>query len=48
MIDLIFIVVLVLLFTLLFGWSFKHLPEERWQILASVPVKKVSPAYGRA
>ena len=43
MIDLIFIVVLVLLFTLLFGWSFKHLPEERWQILASVPVKKVSP-----
>jgi len=43
MINYIFLITLTLLFALLFGWCFKHLPEERWQILASVPVKKISP-----
>ncbi len=35
-------IVLVFLFSLSFQlWSFKHLPQERWQILATIPVKKI-------
>ncbi len=43
MIHYAFIAVLAILFTLLLGWCFKYLPGERWQIMASVPVKKISP-----
>lgn len=31
---------LALLLTPLFAWSFRHLPRERWQVLAAVPVKE--------
>jgi hypothetical protein len=40
MTDEIFVLTLALIQGLMFWWGFKHLPEERWQILASVPVKK--------
>ncbi len=43
MIDDLFIAALAVLFALLFGWCFKYLPGERWQIMASVPVKKIAP-----
>lgn len=35
-----FVVVLAIFFTLLLGWAFKALPQERWQFLASVPLSK--------
>src|SRR5882724_3621482 len=38
----IFISSLALFFALLFAWSFRTLPEEGWQIIASVPIGKVS------
>ncbi len=37
-----FVSVLALLFTILMRWGFIHLPEEKWQILASVPRHKHS------
>jgi len=37
-----FISSLAVFFALLFTWSFRTLPEERWQIIASVPIGKVS------
>ncbi len=42
--HLVFVSVLALLFTILMRWGFKHLPEEKWQILASVPRHKHSAA----
>ncbi len=39
-----FVSVLALLFTILMRWGFIHLPEEKWQILASVPRRKHSAA----
>jgi len=39
-----FVSVLALLFTILMRWGFIHLPEEKWQILASVPRQKHSAA----
>jgi hypothetical protein len=39
-----FVSVLALLFTILLRWGFLHLPEEKWQILASVPRQKHSAA----
>jgi len=36
----IFVVVLALLLALIMRWGFKHLPDEKWQILASVPLRK--------
>ncbi|MFH0996486.1 MAG: prolipoprotein diacylglyceryl transferase family protein [Pseudomonadota bacterium] len=38
----VFVSVLALLFTILMRWGFIHLPEEKWQILASVPRHKHS------
>jgi prolipoprotein diacylglyceryltransferase len=40
MFDLIFLLVLGLLLILLLAWGFTHLPGERWQILAVLPVTK--------
>lgn len=40
MTDLIFISIFALVLANLLGWGFKHLPGERWQILAVVPIKK--------
>lgn len=40
--HLVFVIVLALLFTILMLWGFKNLPEEKWQILASVPRRKNS------
>ena len=28
-----------------FGWGFKHLPGERWQMLAVVPLKKADATH---
>jgi hypothetical protein len=38
----IFITSLAVFFILLFTWSFRTLPDEGWQIIASVPIGKVS------
>ncbi len=35
-----FVLVLGLVITLMFIWSFRHLPGERWQVLATVPTRK--------
>ena len=40
--HLVFVIVLALLFMILMLWGFKNLPEEKWQILASVPRHKHS------
>jgi Prolipoprotein diacylglyceryl transferase. len=40
MTDEIFVLTLALIRGLILWWGFKHLPEERWQILAAVPVKR--------
>lgn len=40
MIDLLFVAALGLLLALLLSWAFRHLPEERWQMLAVVPTLK--------
>jgi hypothetical protein len=40
MTDELFVLTLAACFGALLGWAFKTLPEERWQILASVPVSK--------
>jgi hypothetical protein len=36
----IFVAVLGLFFLLLFRWAFRHLPDEKWQILAVIPRHK--------
>ncbi|MEA2082898.1 MAG: prolipoprotein diacylglyceryl transferase family protein [Thermodesulfobacteriota bacterium] len=42
MANFVFILCLAGLLSLLFHWSFKHLPQERWQILGAVPrIKRV-------
>jgi hypothetical protein len=38
--DLIFLAALTCILTLILAWGFMHLPEERWQMLAVVPLKK--------
>ena len=38
--DLLFLSGLGFILAHLLGWGFKHLPGERWQMLAVVPVKK--------
>jgi hypothetical protein len=41
MLDEIFVAVLALAAFLFFRWSFRHLPEEKWQFVASIPrIKK--------
>lgn len=37
-----FVTSLAVFFVLLFTWSFRTLPDEGWQIIASVPIGKVS------
>ena len=37
-----FIVVLTLLLALVFFWSCRNLPKERWQMLAAVPIRRLS------
>lgn len=39
----IFILILVLFFTFLLTWSFKNLPHDGWQIIASIPTERVDP-----
>lgn len=43
MTDELFVLTLAACFGALLGWAFKTLPQERWQILASVPVSKEGP-----
>jgi prolipoprotein diacylglyceryltransferase len=38
--NLIFLAALACILALVLAWGFKHLPEERWQMLAVVPLKK--------
>jgi hypothetical protein len=38
--DILFVATLGILLTLLLSWAFRHLPEERWQMLAVVPTLK--------
>jgi len=40
MINALFIIGCTLFFTLVLYWGFRYLPGERWQIIASLPVKK--------
>jgi len=42
MINWIFVAVIALVLSLLFRWSFKTLPGERWQIVCAVPTRKTS------
>lgn len=48
MLTAIFITALALAMALLFRWGFKALPEERWQMVASVPLTKASDGSWRA
>lgn len=41
----VFVAVVALVLFLFLRWSFKILPEERWQIMASVPVKKMATGH---
>ncbi len=36
----VFVLVLALAFTALFYWSFRHLPREHWQVLATLPMRR--------
>ena len=38
--DLLFLSCLGFILANFLGWGFKHLPAERWQMLAVVPLKK--------
>jgi hypothetical protein len=38
--NLVFLLCLGLVLATLLGWGFKHLPGERWQMLAAVPIRK--------
>jgi Prolipoprotein diacylglyceryl transferase len=38
--DVFFVLGLAIFFMLLFGWAFRTLPNEKWQIMASVPIFK--------
>jgi hypothetical protein len=40
MYHIIFVSVLALILGILYGWAFKHLPHERWQILGTIPIRK--------
>ncbi len=40
MINIVFVATLAALMTALLFWGFKTLPEERWQMIAAVPVRK--------
>jgi hypothetical protein len=40
MYDEFFVFVLAMFFVIFLGWAFKTLPEEKWQIMASVPLTK--------
>ena len=35
-----FVLALAILSALLLGWGFQALPQERWQIMASIPLSK--------
>jgi hypothetical protein len=37
----IFVTILAVLFVCLLWWGFKVLPDERWQIMATIPVRKI-------
>jgi Prolipoprotein diacylglyceryl transferase len=37
----IFVIILAVLFVCLLWWGFKVLPDERWQIMATIPVRKI-------
>lgn len=38
--NLSFVLMISLGYLILYAWAFRHLPRERWQVLASIPVKK--------
>ena len=38
--TILFISVLATLLGVAYGWAFKHLPHERWQILGTIPIRK--------
>jgi hypothetical protein len=35
-----FVMTIAILLTPVFVWGFKTLPQERWQIICSIPIKK--------
>jgi hypothetical protein len=39
----VFVPALAVLFAILLTWAFKNLPQERWQILATIPYRKEGP-----
>lgn len=43
-----FVVILAVLCAALFGWAFRVLPHERWQLLAAVPLRKDADGRWRA
>jgi hypothetical protein len=38
--NLVFVLSLAVVFSVVFVWAFRHLPRERWQFIAAVPLKK--------
>ena len=38
--NLIFLAVMTLLFSSYLGWGFRSLPHERWQMIASIPIRR--------
>jgi hypothetical protein len=45
--EILFLVITSFLFLVLLVWGLRSLPEERWQILAVIPVKKEAQGYWR-
>lgn len=42
MTNITFLLIIVLFYVLLFLWSFKYLPQEKWQMLAAIPKYKIN------
>lgn len=40
--NIIFIIIISLILLILLVWSFIYLPKEKWQFIASVPIKKIN------
>lgn len=45
MTDILFLLTIGALLSLLLGWGFRHLPDERWQMLAVVPQRKTGDQF---
>jgi hypothetical protein len=40
MMEVLFLSVLACVLAILFSWGFRHLPDERWQMMAAIPLRK--------